>query len=147
MKELRGSASRQVDASRAACFALLADVERYPDWYPQTVQIVRAIERDATGQVSKARAKLHVSYGPLVRDFDLLLTVQLGPPESVKLIRIPHEPGDPERFEAAWRVLAGPRTTIELRLDAALSLPRLVPIGGMADELARGFVAAAGGAL
>jgi ribosome-associated toxin RatA of RatAB toxin-antitoxin module len=143
VKELQGRSSASVAASPERCFELLADLERYPRWYPQVVRAVEVIERSPEGVPTRARAVLHVSYGPLTRDFDLLLAVRLEPPSKVELVRVPHGGADPERFEVRWQVGGGPRATIDLRLDAALSIPRLLPVGGIGDELANGFVRAA----
>jgi hypothetical protein len=142
VKQLHGNAALEVAAPAAACLALFEAVERYPDWYPDVVRRVVVVEQDAGGRPSQARAALHVAYGPLVRDFDLLLAVRAQPP-TVTLDRVPHHPGDREQFRVTWRATDGPRTRIELELDANLSVPRLVPVGGVGDGLARGFVDAA----
>jgi ribosome-associated toxin RatA of RatAB toxin-antitoxin module len=143
VKELSGSASADVAATSEECIALLADVERYPEWYPEVVQRVDVVERDATGHASRASTKLHVSAGPLTRDFELLLNVQVQKPDVVRLVRIPHEPDDEERFEVTWRVRDGERRRLDLALTAALPVPRFLPVGGIGDSLAQGFVAAA----
>jgi ribosome-associated toxin RatA of RatAB toxin-antitoxin module len=143
VKELSGKASSTVDATSERCMAVLADVERYPDWYPDVVRRVEVLERDATGQATKADTSLHVAYGPVTRDFNLTLDVRVQPPDVVRLVRIPHEPADEERFEVNWRVRDGAQRTIELALAAALPVPRFLPVGGIGDGLAQGFVAAA----
>lgn len=146
MKQLQANAAVDVAAPAADCVALFEDVERYPDWYPDVVRRVTVVERDADGRPSKAHAVLHVAYGPLVRDFDLLLNVDTEPP-TVTLTRVPHGRDDPEQFRVTWRVAEGARSRIELQLDANLSVPRVAPVGGMGDGLARGFVDAAARAL
>jgi hypothetical protein len=143
VKELSGSASADVAASTEQCMALLAAVERYPDWYPEVVQRVDVRDRDPAGQATRASTKLHVAAGPMTRDFDLLLNVQVQQPDVVRLVRIPHEPDDEERFEVTWRVRDGTRRRLELALTAALPVPRFLPVGGIGDSLAQGFVAAA----
>ena len=40
-------------------------------------------------------------------------------------------PASPEQFDVTWSVIDGARTRIELRLDASLSVPRLLPVGGL----------------
>jgi ribosome-associated toxin RatA of RatAB toxin-antitoxin module len=142
VKELQGSAAADVAVPAADCLVLFTDVERYPDWYPDVVRRVTVVERDPDGRPRKVRALLHVAYGPLVRDFDLTLVVR-DEPTTVTLTRVPHGPGDPEQFRVSWRVVEGARSRIELRLNANLSVPRLVPVGGVGDGLARGFVDAA----
>jgi ribosome-associated toxin RatA of RatAB toxin-antitoxin module len=143
MKELSGSASTEVVATSEQCIALLADVERYPRWYPEVVKRVEVVERDAAGHASRASTKLHVSAGPVTRDFDVLLNVQVQRPDVVRLVRIPHEPEDEEQFEVTWRVRDGERRRLDLALTAALPVPRFLPVGGLGDSLAQGFVAAA----
>jgi ribosome-associated toxin RatA of RatAB toxin-antitoxin module len=142
VKELHGQASGEVRASAEQCFALLADVEGYPSWYPQVVRRAEALES------GRARVTLHVAQGPLVRDFDLLFDVHTSRPERVELARVPHDRSDPERFEVSWLIepsAAGAR--LQLRLYGKLSLPRLLPIGGAAEGIVSGFLAAATKAL
>ena len=148
MKRLQGSAASTVAAPIEACFELLEAVDGYPTWYPEVVREVEVIERGDGGRASKARTTLHVSYGPLVRDFHLVLSVYAERPTIVRLTRIPHDPPDPERFEVSWRLRdAGAETRVELELDANLSVPRLVPVGAIGEAMASGFVAAAAKAL
>jgi hypothetical protein len=42
-----------------------------------------------------------------------------------------------------WRVGSGATTRVAIELAATLEVPRLVPIGGLGDRLAQGFVEAA----
>jgi Polyketide cyclase / dehydrase and lipid transport len=147
VKELTGNAAAEVSASRGECMALLADVERYPDWHPDVVRSVEVLERDAAGRATKARTALHVAYGPVTRDFEVTLDVQVQEPDVVRLVRIPHEPSDEERFEVNWRVRDGARRTIELGLGATLPVPRFLPVGGIGDGLAHEFAGAAAAAV
>src|SRR5579884_3657723 len=105
MKELTGTATAAVAAPAEECLALLAAVERYPTWYPDVVRSVEVIERDASGQASRVRAKLHLSQGPLSKDFDLLMAVTVQPP-IVRLTRVPDDPKDEEQFDVTWHVEA-----------------------------------------
>lgn len=143
MKELRGSAATTVAAPVERCVERLRAVDRYPDWYGDVVRDVAVLERDGAGEPERARATLHVSAGPLVRDIRLLLAVVTEPGPTVRLTRIPHQPTDEERFEVIWRLSEGPPTGLALELSANLSVPRLVPLGGIGDAMAQGFVAAA----
>lgn len=147
MKELRGTAAVEVAATPAQCMALLEAVDRYPEWYPEVVQKVEVTERDAGGRPSKANARLHVVAGPVTRDFDLQMAVVSESPGTIKLARISHGPSDHERFEVVWRVTEAVRTRIDVALDASLSVPRFLPLGGIGDGLAQGFVGAAARAL
>jgi ribosome-associated toxin RatA of RatAB toxin-antitoxin module len=144
MKELHGTASQHVGVPIERCYELLIDVEDYPRWHPDVVQSAEVIERRPDGSPARARAKLHVGIGPLVKDFNLTLMVQLARPASVTLTRVPHDASDAEQFQVTWTLsAAGGGTGIGLALAANLSVPRLVPLGGVGDSLAAGFVSAA----
>lgn len=147
MKELNGTAFATTTASPEECFALLLAVDRYPSWHGDVVTHAEVLERDADGQPIRAHATLHVERGPLTKDFDLLMAVDADPLETIKLSRIPHEPTDRERFDVVWRMRAGQSMHIRLDLAANLSVPRLVPLGGVGDSLAQGLVNAAARAL
>jgi len=143
MKELRGSAAVAVGASADECFELLVAVEGYPTWYPEVVREVEVVERDPSGGASRARTKLHVSQGPLAKDFDLLMAVSAQRPTRVTLGRIRNDARDAEEFEVSWYVDSPAGTLIRLELRANLSVPRLLPVGGIGNSIAQGFVAAA----
>jgi hypothetical protein len=144
MKELMGSASGVTTASLDDCVGFLREVDRYPTWHPDVVRKVEVLERGGDGEPTRARAVLHVAVGPLVKDFNLLLAITLPDPRTVQLSRVPHGPGDDERFEVTWRLTEkGAQTQIRLEVQASLSVPRLVPVGGIGDGLAGGFVASA----
>lgn len=148
MKELSGSAAQTVDAPIESCYELVAAVDEYPSWYPDTVQSVEVLECAADGAPVRAEATLHVARGPLVKDFHLLLAVELDPPSAVTLTRERHGPSDQEEFRVAWQLTPrGAGTEIALTLDANLSVPRFLPLGGIGDAMAGGFVTAAAGAL
>jgi hypothetical protein len=144
VKDLQGSAAESVNAPPDRCLELLADVESYPRWYPEVVRGLEVVKRDAGGAAQQVRAVLHAAVGPINRDLELLLGVTRGT-DTVALARVPHEGSDRERFEVNWRVVgaAAQQARIELSLAASLDLPRLLPIGGLADTLAAGFVDAA----
>jgi Polyketide cyclase / dehydrase and lipid transport len=143
VKELTGSASAGTGATREQALALLEDIDRYPQWYPEVVKEAEVLERDAQGHPTKAHCVLHVERGPLTKDFNLMMSVKVDP-GTITLSRIPHEPTDPERFDVTWTVAGeAPSTQIRLDLAANLSVPRLVPLGGVGDSLAQGLVSAA----
>jgi ribosome-associated toxin RatA of RatAB toxin-antitoxin module len=148
MKELTGSAVATTGATPEQAFALLEAIDGYPTWHPEVIKEAEVLERDAQGRPTRARTKLHVERGPLTRDFNLRMSVTEDPVRMIKLSRIPHEAGDPERFNVTWHVDGGnPNTRIRLDLDANLSVPRMVPLGGVGDALAHGMVSAATRAL
>src|SRR5438874_1745403 len=102
------------------------------------------VEREVGGEAKKVKAKLRVARGPMTRDLDLVLEIERAPPGELRLTRLPNEPTDEERFAVVWKVRERrDATSIELELNARLSVPRLVPLGGLGDSLAEGFVAAA----
>lgn len=143
MKELSGSAAATVESEPESCFELVAAIDRYPSWFPETVRHVDVLERDAEGRPARARMTVHVAVGPLVRDFDLPMEVSYQDRQQVRLSRIPHEPSDPERFEVVWHLGDEQPPRLGLELGATLDVPRLVPVGGIGDRLAQDFVDAA----
>ena len=144
MKELSGTASVQVVAAPERCLEAAASVERYPSWYPEVVRRVEVVERRPDGTASRAQTSLHVAQGPLTRDFELLMSVDIDAATSVRLARIPHDDRDQEKFAVIWHIgEATGGTRIDVSLDANLSLPRLMPIGVIGNTVASGFVQAA----
>ena len=143
MKELHGSASAVVDAPAAKCMALFDAVDRYPEWHPEVVQEVEVLARDDAGQPTRVRTKLHVARGPLVKDFNLVLSVASDRTRQVKLTRIRDRESGPEQFDVTWLVEDTGASRIRLDLEASLDVPRFLPVGGVGDGLADGFVAAA----
>ena len=147
MKQLHGTAAAKIPARIEDCFDLLDAIDGYPRWYPEVVQQAEVIERDGDGRPIRARTVLHVSVGPLARDFHLELQVSTSPPTVVRFTRIPHHAGDDERFEVLWKLEGTAQTAVTLELNANLSVPRLLPLTGVGDSMAQGFVAAAAKAL
>jgi Polyketide cyclase / dehydrase and lipid transport len=143
VKRLQGTASREVAATPAQCLALFEVVERYPVWYPEAVRRVVVTQRDDDGRASEVEADLHLVYGPVTRDFNRLLMAVRAEPPTVALVRARRGVADAQDVQVTWRVAEGPRTRIELRLDATLSVPRFLPVGGIGDGIAGGFVDAA----
>jgi ribosome-associated toxin RatA of RatAB toxin-antitoxin module len=148
MKELTGTAAGTTQASRAQAMSLLEDIDRYPSWYPDVVKEAQVLERDGQGRPTKAHTLLHFERGPLTKDFNLVMAVTVDPSAgTIALKRIPHGPGDQERFDVTWRVAEGSSTRVQLDLAADLSVPRFLPLGGVGDSLAEGLVSAATRAL
>lgn len=139
MKELRGTATAAVPASTAQCLALVGAVDGYPAWYPDVVRTVDVRERHAGGLPSRVRTELHLSVGPLTKDFNLLMAVTVEPPATVKLVKV----GGDARFQVIWRIHDGEHTRLALEIDANLEAPRFLPLGGVGDSVAQGFISAA----
>jgi ribosome-associated toxin RatA of RatAB toxin-antitoxin module len=142
IKELSGQATRSVRAPATECFAVLAAVDRYPDWYPDVISEVEVLERDPAGQPRRARTQLHLSWGPVVRDFDPVLGIELETPAVVRLARVSDEPSA-NTFEATWRLRETGSTEVAIALRATLDVPRFLPLGGIGDAIAGGFIDAA----
>jgi hypothetical protein len=147
MKDLHASASATVAAAPVACTALLAALDQYPGWHPDVIRDAEVLERDRDGTPVRARATVHLALGPVARDLALLLAVAVEPGRKVTLTRAADEPSDPERFQLTWRVDPGPSTRLEVELSAHVDVPRFLPVGGVGDSLAQGFVEAASRAL
>lgn len=147
MKELSGTATVSVAASAAECLDLLAAVDRYPQWHPEVVKRAEVLQRNPAGEPVRARATVRVALGPLTRDLELAVEVQRSA-QAVRLIRMPNEPSDPERFEVRWHAQPeGGRSELAVALLARLEVPRLLPLGGLGETLAQGFADAAKGAI
>jgi len=147
MKELSATASDVAPAPIERCFELVADIERYPDWYPAGVKRVEVLERGPDGRPTLVAALLSLGEGPIRKDFDLHLAVVTTAPSArgVELTRIKENAADGERLVVAWTLAengaAGTQLTVELR--AALDLPPFLPVGAIAQSVANGFLAAA----
>ncbi len=145
MRDLSAIAEGQTPTPIDRCFERLADVEAYPSWYPSGVRSAELLERGDDGAVTKVKATLVLAHGPIQRDFKLHLAIVLERPRLIELRRLPKEPGDPEQVTITWRLaeLAAERTQLAVELAARLSLPRFLPLGGVADHIAHGFLGAA----
>jgi|SRR5665213_2689284 len=148
MKALHGESTATVLAPLDECVALLSAVDRYPSWYPEVVREVVVVEVGHDGRPIRVQVTLHMAHGPIVKDFHLLTAISVEEaPATVKLIRIPSESSDDEEFAVIWRLEDRGNTHIHLQLDASLSVPRFLPLGGIATAFADGFMGAATRAL
>jgi hypothetical protein len=143
MKHLQGTAQAVVDVPIEDCLALLAALEDYPSWYPDVVSEVQVLEYGDDGLPLSAETKLHLSYGPVSKDLDLLLAVRVHRPDLVQLTHVPRGQSSGTSFEATWHLEDQAGTHLELELDATMPVPRLVPLGGIGDAFAAGFMQAA----
>jgi hypothetical protein len=110
MLEIDRTARAGVGATPARCRERLADVEGYPRW---SSLITRAERTGRTGERISLRAEL------LGVSFEMVCELDLGD-ERVVLRRLPHGPGDEERFEAVWALAPG---EVTLHVRAALDAP------------------------
>ncbi len=143
MKHLHGAARADVDVPIEQCLTLLAALEDYPGWYPAVVRAVEVIESGDDGLPLRAETKLHLAYGPVSRDIDLLLAVRVRSPGLVALKHVPRGPASGASFDATWRLEDRGGTHLEIELDANMPMPRLVPLRGVGDAFAAGFMRAA----
>ena len=143
MKDLNATASREAAAPIDTCFDRLADVEGYSRWHPAGVKRAEVVERDPAGTATKISTTFILQR--LQRDFTLEMALRLERPQLIELRRLPKKPGDPEHVILTWRLSerGADRTSIALDLNAKLDLPRFLPIGGVGETIARGFVDAA----
>jgi ribosome-associated toxin RatA of RatAB toxin-antitoxin module len=139
VKVLRGSAATAVTASPEQCVALLAAIDRYPAWYPDVIRHVEVLERGDDGLPRRARTSVHLALGPLANDFHFEVAVRVKP-RSVVISRLPGEGSDQEQLEVRWQVRPG---KVGVELEARLSVPRMIPVGGAGDSVAQGFAEAA----
>jgi hypothetical protein len=126
--------------------AFLAAVDRYPDWYPEVVKEVSVLERGGDGRPSKVRTKLHVMAGPVAKDFDLAMAVDVEQLDAVKLRRV-SDTGSEQTFDVTWHLRDEAGTRLDLALNANINAPRFLPLGGIGNSIANGFVAAATAAI
>jgi hypothetical protein len=147
MKHLHGAAQSAVDVPVEDCLEFLAALDEYPGWYPDVVKEVQVVEHDPDGLPLKAETKLHLSYGPVSRDLDLLLAVRVRRPDLVQLTHVPRGRSSGTAFDATWRLEDHGQTHLDLDLDATMPVPRLVPLAGVGDAFAVGFMQAAVGRL
>jgi ribosome-associated toxin RatA of RatAB toxin-antitoxin module len=149
LKELSASASDTAPVSIERCFALVADVEHYPDWYPAGVKKVEVLERGEDGRARLVAAVLAVGDGPLHMDFDLRMAVTTTEPGAVELARVKKDEADGSVMVVSWELAASAgatdaeQTELSVSLHAALSLPPFLPVKQIAQSVANGFLAAA----
>ena len=140
MKQLSGSASGELDAAPEACARVLAALDSYPRWYPSVVREAEVLEPGPEGRPAKVRTVLAIAIGPFSKQLEFNLAVEVDWPRQITLSRIPFSASDRETFALTWHVSSGPRTRINLGLDANLDVPRLVPTAGVGDRMSASLV-------
>jgi ribosome-associated toxin RatA of RatAB toxin-antitoxin module len=148
LRHLRGAAAARTAATAEACFDLVTALEKYPSWYPDVVRGVSALRRGPDGHAIEADVTLRLAIGPLKNDYGLRMAVSRRRGDEVILTRLPDDESDQEQFRVTWRFGQDDAfTDIRLEIDAYLDVPRMVPLGGLGDRLAAGFIEAACNAL
>lgn len=146
MKDLSGIATGVAQSPIDRCFARLSDMESYPGWYPEGVRQVVVLERDDLGVPRRVDATLTITHGVLRFDRAVPMSVALEHPGLIRLERVPDDTHDREQLQVIWRLrsLADQGTELSVEMRAQLALPPFVPgLGGLAEEVAGGFLRAA----
>jgi ribosome-associated toxin RatA of RatAB toxin-antitoxin module len=141
-REFHGESAQVVAAPQEVCLALVAAVDRYPDWCPDVIREVDVLDRATDGQPSSVRMTMHIARAGLVREFNLFLAVVVEPPGSVRLTRVTDHPTN-QQFSATWTLRPAASTRVALELDAKLRVPWYIRAGGIGDAIAEAFVSAA----
>ena len=144
MKEFQGSAEGRLTATPQEAISLLAAVDRYPDWYPTVIREVDVLQRGPDGHPTRARTKVHLAAGPLAHDFQFEVLVSVEDTRRVTLTRVADQGSEHNRLEVQWDVSPG---QLQVDLQAALDVPRFLPLGGIGNSVAQGFIEAATRAL
>jgi len=134
VRVLEGRAEKEIDAPLERCLEVLRDVERWPDWI-STVRSLSVIERDDSGDPARVLVEARLVGLPIW----FAAEVSAREPGELRLRRLAHEEGDPERLELAVHLEEsegeGCRATAELSAD--LDVPRLLPLPrAVADQVA-----------
>jgi ribosome-associated toxin RatA of RatAB toxin-antitoxin module len=146
MREVNASATGAVAADVERCYALLADVERYPEWYPTGAKRVDVLGRGADGRVETVDALLSLGTGPIRKDFEMKLGVTYDQPRLVELSRLASDAKDGESVAITWTLVpqTDPAVTdLTIAFAARLDLPPFLPVKGIVDAVAQDFLAAA----
>ena len=145
LKELSATASDTAPVSIERCFALVADVEHYPDWYSAGVKRVEVLERGDDQRARLVATVLSVGDGPIRKDFNLNMAVTTTEPSAVDLSRVKEDAANGELMAVSWALAPADAaaTQLTVALRAALNLPPFLPVGAIAQSVANGFLAAA----
>jgi ribosome-associated toxin RatA of RatAB toxin-antitoxin module len=123
---LGGTASTEIDAPLDRVWAIVADVESWPEWQ-STLSAVDVEERDAEGRPSLCE----VMFDAGVQTIRTLQRLRYEPPRSVSFAQ---EKGSLKSLHGSWRLedLGDDRTRATYKLE--------VEPGGMLSMLVRGAV-------
>jgi hypothetical protein len=150
MTRLSGTCQAEIAASIERCWAVIADVERTPEWQ-RTLKRVSIIERDDAGRALVADTDNDAK----LRTVRVRVRFSYSEPERMSYTLV--ESDDLDAMDGGWTLEAlGPertRATYELSVDPGpvglLARPleraiRPIVMGHQADELAREIAARAG---
>jgi uncharacterized protein YndB with AHSA1/START domain len=120
--DLEGSSWADIQAPIERCFAIIADVERAPEWQG-AMQRAHALSYDADGRPVLVETDIHA----IVASVSLVLRFEYSPPTGMRWTR---ERGDLESLCGAWQLEErGPGRTratysLEIGLGRVLGLLR-----------------------
>lgn len=121
MAAIEGSAQALIDASPAACLAVLEDFERYPEWQ-ELIDETRVVQRDAEGRATEVEAVTRLA----VKTFRYRLAYE----RAGGRLAAHRVSGDFKRIELEWRVEEAPgggsAVSYTLAGDAGWALDRLL---------------------
>jgi hypothetical protein len=140
MKDLNASVSGVASKPIAEVYAFLADFGAYPSWYPAGIK-----QAEMIGE-GKGHTILALNQGPIQRDFEMDMAIELTPETAITLRRLPKRPGDQEQLAVTWRLAPGvgdAGTAVTAQFAATLSIPGWLPLGGVEKAIPQGFLDAA----
>jgi ribosome-associated toxin RatA of RatAB toxin-antitoxin module len=145
MREVNASATGAVAVDIERCYALLADVGRYPEWYPAGAKRVDVLERDGEARATVVDALLSLGTGPIRKDFEMKLGVTYDAPRLVELSRLASEDKGGESITVTWTLAQTDpsNTDLTVAFEARLDLPPFLPINPIVEAVAQDFLAAA----
>ena len=135
--DLEGSSAIDIDASIERCFAIIADVERTPEWHG-AIQRAHALECDARGRPVLVETDINA----IVANVTVLLRFDYFEPTGMRWTR---ERGDLKSLLGTWQLedLGSGRTratySLEIGLNRALGLLRK-GVRGPAETMVRGLL-------
>jgi Polyketide cyclase / dehydrase and lipid transport len=114
MLRIDRNVTARVDAPLTRCVEVLAEVERWPEW----ARLIADAEVLAQGQDGRPSAvRLHADVLGLKVVMDCALEFGV---DRALLRRVPYDPEDEERYQAAWRIGDG---RVDLHVTAAIDAP------------------------
>lgn len=94
MSRFGGASSAEISAPAAACFALVCDTARTPDWQ-EAIAAVEVLERDGDGRTSLVRTSINA----MITQVELNLRCTY---EQERVLHMRRESGDLRHLTATW---------------------------------------------
>ena len=131
---------RQVAFSAEQMYALVADVERYPEFLPLCSGL-SVTSRTAVDDGEKLVARMSVGYKSIAESFTTRVHLQ----PSVKIIDVSYVDGPFKRLENRWRFIdqSSCGSIVDFSIDYEFKSPMLaILVGGMFEQAFRKFTEA-----